>query len=717
MRVEQKIEVDIPREAAWELIRDPSNYSRLMAGITRFETQGDPDAEPGMGSRYSMRMHVGSADVGGLVEVVEYDEPGDLAWTSVTGIDQRGRWRLRENDDGKTTVRLRLQYGAPGGLLAAVAERLSAPTVSGHLRRSLENLKRELEGGGGVTDDLTRSPLESLTYNLGSLGVLIGSGIVKPIRPDRLLGVATALARWGRSPAAGYMSGVARYPDRVSIIDELGSLTFREVNERTNRLASSLSDAGIVEGDGVAIMARNHRYFIEATVAVSKLGADSLYLNTAFSAPQLAEVAQREKPKAIIYDEEFGELIGDAGKRRKRFVAWTDSEEPTGRTATDRPRTTTSVGRTAADPTLEDLIADGDPSDPVPPDREGRAVILTSGTTGTPKGASRGNTESLDPAVSFLSKIPLRAEQNAHIAAPLFHSWGFAHFTIGLFLGSTYVLRRKFDPEQTLAEVSRHRCHSLAVVPVMMQRILELPEETRRKYDVSSLKVTAASGSALSGDLAVRWMDEFGDNLYNLYGSTEVAWASIATPADMRAAPGSAGKPPRGTVVKLFDEEKREVPTGETGRIFVGNEMLFEGYTGGGSKDEIDGLMATGDVGRFDESGRLFVEGRDDEMIVSGGENVFPKEVEDLLSRHAAVADVAAIGVEDEKFGQRLRAFVVAGGSKKASEDDLKAHVKKNLAGFKVPREIVFLDELPRNATGKVLKRELAEMEVDATKK
>ena len=158
------------------------------------------------------------------------------------------------------------------------------------------------------------------------------------------------------------------------------------------------------------------------------------------------------------------------------------------------------------------------------------------------------------------------------------------------------------------------------------------------------------------------------------------------------------------------------MPTGETGRIFVGNEMLFEGYTGGGSKDEIDGLMATGDVGRIDESGRLFVEGRDDEMIVSGGENVFPKEVEDLLSRHSGVADVAAIGVEDDEFGQRLRAFVVAEGSKQPSEKDLKAHVKKNLAGYKVPREFVFLDELPRNATGKVLKRELAEMEVDEAK-
>jgi fatty-acyl-CoA synthase len=296
-----------------------------------------------------------------------------------------------------------------------------------------------------------------------------------------------------------------------------------------------------------------------------------------------------------------------------------------------------------------------------------------------------------------------------HVAAPLFHSWGFAHFSLGLILGTTYVLRRKFDPEACLAEVARSRADALAVVPVMMQRIMDLPEETRAKYDLSSLKVVAASGSALPGDLATRWMDEFGDTVFNLYGSTEVAWASIATPADMRAAPGTAGRPPRGTVIKLYDERGVEVKPGDTGRIFVGNEMLFEGYTGGGSKDVIGNLMATGDVGRFDDAGRLFVEGRDDEMIVSGGENVFPKEVEDLLSRHDAVSDVAAIGVEDKDFGQRLRAFVVLANGKKASEDELKGYVKKNLARYKVPREIVFRDDLPRNATGKVLKRELAE--------
>jgi fatty-acyl-CoA synthase len=202
-------------------------------------------------------------------------------------------------------------------------------------------------------------------------------------------------------------------------------------------------------------------------------------------------------------------------------------------------------------------------------------------------------------------------------------------------------------------------------------------------------------------------MDHFGENLYNLYGSTEVAWATIATPEDLRAAPGTAGRPPLGTVVKLLDSEGTEVPAGETGRIFVGNEMVFEGYTGGGGKEIVGGLMSTGDVGRLDPEGRLFVEGRDDEMIVSGGENVFPREVEDLLADHEAVVDVAVIGVEDEEFGHRLKAFVVTAEGAEVSEDELKAHVKANLASYKTPREIAFLDELPRNATGKVLKREL----------
>jgi fatty-acyl-CoA synthase len=335
-------------------------------------------------------------------------------------------------------------------------------------------------------------------------------------------------------------------------------------------------------------------------------------------------------------------------------------------------------------------------------------VILTSGTTGTPKGAPRSEA-GLGAAVSLLSRMPLRYGWRTHIAAPLFHTWGFAHLALSMLLGSTVVLRRRFDPEACLQAVRDERCDSLVVIPVMLQRILNLPQDTLDSYVLPSLKVTAASGSALPGDLATTWMDTFGDNLYNIYGSTEVAYASIATPDDLRAAPSSAGKPPWATTVKILDLQGHEVPTGETGRIFVGNGMLFEGYTGGGeSKEVVDGLMSSGDVGRFDDEGRLFVEGRDDDMIVSGGENVFPQEVEDCLSRHDRVVEVAAMGVDDDAFGKRLRAFVVV-SEPRPTESELKDWVRTHLARYKVPREIVFLDELPRNATGKIMKRELAE--------
>jgi acyl-CoA synthetase (AMP-forming)/AMP-acid ligase II len=531
-----------------------------------------------------------------------------------------------------------------------------------------------------------------ISDRLHTAKTLLDTGIIRPTRPDKLLRIGVALQKWGPTPAAGYTASAIRYPDETAIVDELGTLTFREVHERTNALAHALSDAGILEGDGVAIMCRNHRGFIDATVACSKLGANALYLNTAFAGPQITDVVDREKPVALIYDAEFEELVHDAGVRRKRFIAWHEGG--------DKPK----------DPLIEDLIEQGDPADVVPPSEKGRVVILTSGTTGSPKGASRKQPESLDPAAALFSKIPLRARETTMIAAPMFHSWGFAHFTLGMGLSSTLVIKRKFEPEATLSLTAQHDATALAVVPVMLQRILELPIETIQKYDLSALRVIAASGSALPGELATRAMDAFGEVLYNLYGSTEVAWATIATPEDLRAAPGTAGRPPRGTIVKLYDEDGNPVTkAGETGRIFVGNEMLFEGYTGGGGKDVIDGLMSTGDVGHFDADGHLFVDGRDDEMIVSGGENVFPREVEDLLHDHEAIDDVAVIGVEDEKFGQRLKAYAVQTKGKKISEDELKAYVKKNLAGYKVPREVVFVDELPRNATGKVLKRELLE--------
>jgi fatty-acyl-CoA synthase len=530
---------------------------------------------------------------------------------------------------------------------------------------------------------------------------LIDTGMFEPLRPDRVLQSLVALRRWGATPAGAYSGAAARHPDRAAIIDERGVLSFGQLNRRTNALAHELRKAGIAEGDGVAIMCRNHRGFIEATVACSKLGAGALYLNTAFAGPQITDVLAREDPVAVIYDDEFSGLVSAGAAGRLRFVAWRDLQA--------QPPAGGSDGSAAseAQPTLEELIARGDDSELTPPAEKGRVVILTSGTTGTPKGAARPQSDSVEPAAALFSKIPLKARETTMIAAPLFHSWGYAHFLLSLPLLSTLVLRRRFDPEETLRAVAHHRASALVVVPVMLQRILELPPETIASYDVSCLKVIAVSGSALPGELATRVMDTFGDVLYNLYGSTEVAWATIATPEDLRVAPGTAGRAPLGTVVKLLDEHGREVAQGEVGRIFVANEFQFEGYTDGGGKEIVGGMMRTGDVGRLDDGGRLFVEGRDDEMIVSGGENVFPREVEDLLADHPEIEEVAVVGVEDQEFGQRLKAFVVPHNGAELTAKAVQDYVKENLARYKVPRDVVFVDELPRNATGKVLKREL----------
>ena len=518
---------------------------------------------------------------------------------------------------------------------------------------------------------------------------LAQSGMFAPGRPDRTARALLALKRWGATPAAGYSAAAIRFPDAAAIVDERGSLTFADVQRRTNAIAHAWSDAGLGTGDGVAILCRNHRGLIEAMVACSKIGADALLLNTSFAGPQLAEVCAREQPRALVYDEEFEPVVAASARGRKRYVGWPE-------------------GGGGSVPRLEELAESGATAEVIPPESAGRIVILTSGTTGSPRGAIRARPESLEPVAALLSRIPLRARERTLIAAPLFHAWGLAHVLIGTALASTLVLQRHFDPEATLRAIDEHGATALVVVPVMLQRILELGERSIGRHDLGALRVIAASGSALPGPLATRVMDVFGDVLYNLYGSTEVAWATVATPQDLRAAPGSAGLPPRGTTVRLYDEDDVVVSEpGVRGRIHVRSELVFEGYTRGGGKRLLDGFMSSGDIGHFDEAGRLFVDGREDEMIVSGGENVFPREVEDLVAMLDGVADVAVAGVDDERFGQRLQAFVVLRDRADVSADDIREHVRANLARFKVPRDVVFVSELPRTDTGKLLRREL----------
>ena len=428
----------------------------------------------------------------------------------------------------------------------------------------------------------------------------------------------------------------------------------------------------------VGIMCRNHRGFVEALIAATRIGADVLLLNTSFAGPALAEVVNREQADVVIYDEEFTASVDRALADRPeagRILAWTtrpaDPQRLAHRRDADRRPCRAAPAKTG---------------------RKSQLILLTSGTTGTPKGAkhSGGGAGNL---VAILSRTPWRLGETTVVVAPMFHAWGFWQLVFASAMACTVVTRRKFDPEATLALVDRYQATGLCVVPVMFDRIMDLPDEVRQRYSGRSLRFAACSGSRMRPDVVTEFMDQFGDVIYNNYNATEAGMIATATPADLRAAPDTAGRPAVGTEIRIYDDELRDGPH-RRGRpdLRHATPPSSTATPPGSTKDFHDGFMSSGDIGRLDDAGRLFVVGRDDEMIVSGGENVYPIEVEKMLAAHPEVAEAAVLGVDDEQYGQRLVAFVVLAEERSATPDDLKAHVRENLANYKVPREITILD-------------------------
>ncbi len=516
-----------------------------------------------------------------------------------------------------------------------------------------------------------------------SLLLYARSGAVRWFPPTGVLPVLRALDRYGLLGAATVLTA-ARDRDGVALIDERGPLSFGDLDSRTNALANEWRRRGLGPGASVAILAGNHRGFLEAVYAAGKCGAGVLLLNTGFGSAQLADMVTREGVDLLVYDEEYSAVVADVQPRLGRIRAWT---------------------QTPAAESLDALIEQGDRH---PPPRSGgrpKIIISTSGTTGAPKGAARSEPYSLIPVGGLLGKVPFRCREVTECCVPLFHSLGFSHAMYAMVLGSTLVLRREFDPLKTLTSVAAQRASAMIVVPIMLRRILDLGPTALADHDLSSLRIVFVGGSQLGAALATRALEALGPVVYNMYGSTEVAYATIATPADLAVEPGCVGAVVPGSVVKIFTDGLHEAAPGAAGRIFVGNVLAFEGYTGGGTKESIQGLMSTGDVGHFDRAGRLFIDGRDDEMIVSGGENVYPGEVEEALAHHPGILDVAVVGVDDEEFGQRLRAYIVVRPGASLTEQDVKDYVRNRLARFKVPRDVLVVDALPRNAAGKVLKR------------
>jgi fatty-acyl-CoA synthase len=525
------------------------------------------------------------------------------------------------------------------------------------------------------------------------------AGAFKLEPPQNIAAMVADIRRWGEFGMIPALNA-RRTPNRTAIIDDDGELTFKELDLAANEVANGLLAMGVKGGDGVAILARNHRWFVIAVYGAARTGARIIMLNSEFSGPQIKEVAEREGAKVIIYDDEYCQAVSAAEPELGKLRALgknPDKEEPSGST----------------DQTLEDLIARSSGKPAPKATRHSSIIILTSGTTGTPKGANRSTPPTLAPIGGVLSHVPFKSGEVTSLPAPMFHALGFLHATIAMMLGTTLVLRRRFKPATVLEDIERHRVTAVVVVPVMLSRMLDALDAMERRPDLSSLRIVFVSGSQLGAELATRALKELGPVIYNLYGSTEIAFATIARPKDLSVNPATVGPVVKGVKVRILDENGDELPQGEVGRIFVGNFFPFSGYTGGGGKQIIDGLLSSGDVGYFDEHGLLYVSGRDDEMIVSGGENVFPAEVEDLISGHPEVVEATALGVEDKDWGHRLRAFVVKTDGASISEDDIKTYVRDHLARYKVPREVVFLDELPRNPTGKVLKRELRDIQTD----
>ncbi|MFJ9370339.1 SDR family NAD(P)-dependent oxidoreductase [Nocardia sp. NPDC101769] len=531
-------------------------------------------------------------------------------------------------------------------------------------------------------------------------GWIPASGALNLVPPTRIPQLARAL-REGMGPATALSVCAARFPDRPAMIDDEGPISAAELDRQVQRLAAALRARWDVRrGQRVGVLCRNHRGFVIAAYAAARLSADLVPLNYGFAGPQIGEVLDRERVELLLYDGEFHTAIDKSGYRGRRVVV-----------------------RGAADglPTVAGLVAAGGP--PVrEPAGGGTIILLTGGTTGVPKGVPRtlgarsvlaGLSPRMVLALSDLARIePIpRLGRPMVIAPPLHHTYGFLAIGAAFLLGSTAIVHDRFDAETVLADIERHGVQIACLVPTMLKRIMDLPAADRRRYHLESLHMVMCGAAPLPPWLATAFMDEFGEVLFNAYASTETGVGTFATPADLRAAPGTVGRPLAGIVdIRIVDGEGHEVPAGVTGRIVNKNPSLFAGYSDGRTRDMVGQHMDSGDLGHVDAEGRLFVDGRSDDMIVSGGENVFPQEVEEALLAHPAVADAGAVGVPDDDFGQRLAAAVVLRAGAHAGARTLQRHIKATLAGYKVPRDIVFVPELPRTTAGKLRRQQLPEV-------
>jgi fatty-acyl-CoA synthase len=560
------------------------------------------------------------------------------------------------------------------------------------------NVLRTLPERGRALRDAVREAPERvrtttrLSQQTGMLWSLTTPGLTELLR---------VLASGSQNPSNIYRINARNTPAKAALIWRERETTWAEMDDRIDRLASSLVRRGIGKGKSLVLMMHNRQELVELGVAAARAGAAAVTISWRSTPQELVYLATHSGARGLAIQAELLPTLeaarADLPEELLRNVFVAGGEAPAGTTSLETLLEQRADRMDAASATDDDAAV----------------VIYTSGTTGKPKGAVRKfPKDTMQAAFRFINETPMRVDDVHLVTCPLYHSTAFGFLTLSHMIGATGVIMDAFDAEQFLRLVDRYGVTTAAVVPTMLQRILDLPEETRKKYDTRTLRAVFSGGAPLPAPVATDFMDRFGDIVFNFYGATETGLVTLAKPADLRAAPGTIGKAVPGNEIRLIGEDRRDVKDGDVGELFVKNKLLVAGY----HKDEaatrdsmLDGFFSVGDLARKDRDGRYFIEGRKRDMVISGGVNVYPVEIEGVLEHHPDVAEAAVVGVPDREWGERVRAFVVRKPGSTVDEGELKVYVRERLAGPKVPRDFVLLDALPRNPTGKVLKRDLRE--------
>jgi len=525
------------------------------------------------------------------------------------------------------------------------------------------------------------------------------SGMLWSMTRPGLAELARVLASGSQNPSLIYRVHARNSPSKPAVIWRGRVTSWGELDERIDRLATGLARRDIGRKKSIILMMRNRQEVVELGAAAARAGAAAVTISWRSTPKELVYLATHSGARGIVLEPELLPVLEEARPELPSYFL--ENVFVVGSTA---PK-----GTTALDALLEEPPRRTSPDAEL--DEDAAVVIYTSGTTGKPKGAVRKfPKDTMQAAMRFINETPMRVDDVHLVACPLYHSTAFGFMSLGALLGQTIVIMDEFKPEPFMDLVQRYGVSTTAVVPTMLHRIMELPAQTRAAYDLRSLRVVFSGGAPLPAPLAIDFMDAFGDVLFNFYGATETGLVTLATPSDLRAAPGTIGKAVPGNDIRLLGEDGREVRDGEVGELFVKNQLLVAGY----HQDEKataesmrDGYFSVGDLARRSPAGHYFIEGRKRDMIISGGVNVYPAEVEAVLEQHPAIAEAAVVGVSDREWGERVRAFLVKKPDADVDEGALKLFARERLAGPKVPRDFVFLDALPRNPTGKVLKREL----------